>query len=941
MPHMNPLITANYYQFAQNLDPTAPLYYSLDKEEKENITIQPTCYSIEQNQELEQKENNNETRISTTSYTGKNGNFLRITNVASFVPETDAALVLGWQDYRLAQRLGITQQIDQTLTAKTIGLIGDYRFKVLKDQEQYIFRTDLFHQKEMICQHACDQLEALQKIECAFGRNYTEVKAAIKNYKNALQHLHDMSGKKIAEQAPNRIITRNYLALGDDIHALDKLEQEITRLEENNPDAPYHPIYGLELTKFPLEQFVRSQTNQIIDRAKFKNELITIANGDSLFRGVLEEQLGKAEKLCTRFHFHQNKLIKPEHQGDYSHRPAKKITLLSSHATGNSREHLRKFLLVSSYILHYDEKHDPFNESDKQFAIKKTRGWTRLFRKEKTDRRIFRTYDKLRQLAAKANISRLKIAAEDMWNLGDLIYRGVSKAIRGVLSTFGHEFYKIGADFIVTTPPAPDPLTEHLVQSEVAQSKNQKLQLNDNEFRFIIDENWQTWPERKKIVYIIETIVKAQQKTNIELTEPQKKFLAMLRSESLSAPLAMPPYQLNQTDPDDFLSSIVGGIEAFYSVFDEIYETNPCIALYCSLLYGLAGLAAIHPALITSLFEKIHLGALAKPFIAWNKGTAEMMTNGTISNFISAGFTAWQELLFASNALATADDSSASELCKYLSHHFPKVIGATLAAYGLGYLITKDQLADIPGIGDLGRYIKEDAGKQPYIEEFFAGVKLGLITHETFQSKPENQSIAATIISFLLQCALFPVRLFVTSPINLFLSLFNPARLHNVVQPWKDLYHATKSVLLRIVDAGLRVLNLAGRAMKCPIKTAAEWLMNTLTILSKLIIRPFVNPENNKMAAGIITFKINLFDLCGKITRGIKDVYRWCRNGIAREINRPVTQQLQPAMHRRRSSSANAFAALNIPPNGDMPDREDLTPDSFRTNETESPRNRN
>jgi hypothetical protein len=942
MPKNDPLNTAEYYQFVQSPEPNAEFTYSVDEEVKR--TVEPISFGrVEKNNPI-QYIVDPEDRISIFHFDSKTGDksFIRIINVNDFIPKSDVALTLTAEDYRLLQQLGITQHTDQTLTAKTIGILGDYRLRVLKDQEQYGLRTTLFHEKETICQHAFARLYALQEIECAFGRDFKDVKKAISNYKEKLNSIEgelnalaQSEYSDIAEMITNslskalplvqlrnklkettefdkKLFLRRYIDLAEDMEKAEKLQDEINRLEEINPHASFHPIHGLDATKFPIEQFVRSTTNKIIDDAKLANELVTIANGDSLFRGVFEKHLGKAEIHCVNFTFNQNKLIEPEHGGNFSKQ--KKVVVLSSETVGHGREGVRKFLFAASYILHKDDdkRSDPFLAEDKNFSVSKTRGWTRLFRRERLGREIFNTYNQLRNMTAKASISRLRGAFEDIGDIGDLLTRGLSKAARGILSAFGREFYKVGTDFVVQPSTQQQTQEYHANVDDLLASRSwtaeDKISLSDTEFKLVMDDNYKRWSEKEKINYIFKTLVKGLEKTE-PLTKGQRKVVEMFRAKDngSSVPLALPPSSLSDTNPKGSLSSLMGGLETFYRMFDELYEVNPSTTLYCSLLYGMAGLAVVNPKLTLALFEKIKLKAIAQPFITWNTATANAMTRGDLSNFISAGFTAWQQLFLVSQTLSESTDSITGDMCRMLCHHLPKVIGAAAAAYGLGYAVTTDLVAKIPGIGDLGQMIKEDAGNQPYIEEFFAGVKLGTLAYEALESKPTEQSALASLISLALKIALFPVRLFVTSPINLLLAIHNPAHLRNAAAPWIELAFTVKSAVLSTSDAVLRGLNITGQATKRMFKTVTEWFANTLTIVIKLAARPFVNPKNNSAAAWIITAKTRLLAFFGKPTRGLKDTYRYLRNGIARE--------LCP----ERSSSAAVIAGLQIDPKSVQP----------------------
>lgn len=917
MPHIDPLISSNFYNFVQARDIKTSFECPINREGK-TVEVKPVIYLAKtNNQENEEAKIPNE-RVTAFCYQGnENKSLLRIVNVADFIPRTDAALTIESKNYHLLQKLGITQNIDQTLTAKIIGLIGDYRFRVLKDHEQYLLRTTLFPHKELICQNAFERLEALQIVERSFGREDDKVIKAMDDYVAKLDELlksktdfaktKGRDWKNILNQDPSEIqkiinnsndqqkklFLRHCLALLADREEVQNLRNEIAKAAVENASNPPHPIYGTEATKFPIEKFVRLISNRIVDDAKIENELCTIANGKSTFRGVLENSLGRAERLCNNFTFNQTRLIEPEHQGIYN---SPEVTVLASHSVGSSREELRKFLLASGYFLNRKDNDpnnidtDCFNPAG-IFLTQSSRGWTRLTLSEQTDRTVFKTYNNLRQLAAKANVSRLKTAAEDVWKIGDVIKDAFSKAARGIMSAFGREFYKLAEDYMQVNPSANQRENTSSHSSDVTESANELLK----------KENWENlWTQARKNKHGLDNWVRNLNIQDNEFTPAQIQFIQMLRRRVDSAPLALPPTHLGNTDPDDFLSSAVKGIEAFYYVFDEIYEINPCIAIYASLLYAIGGIAAVNPTLATTILKKINLDALAAPIISWNTATANAMSSGGVSSFVSAGFTAWQEFYLASGAIIQGGDSTAAEACHFMNHHFLKVLGLVAGAYGLGYFITTDIASHIPVINVLGAALKKDVGDCPYIEEFFAGVKLGALFYESLQSKPGGQSVAANMVSFALKCALYPVRLF-SSLINFCLGHWT-----NAAKPWKELFSDIGSGTLRVIDASLRILNLAGQMCKRLIKTVTEWVGNTLTIVFKWLLYPIVKPENNKLTEGLILAKTFLLSFFGKATFFIKNIYRNSRNEIARELRPSLTPVSTPSSHREVYASLNA-----------------------------------
>lgn len=873
----NPLNTAEYHSYIQKRDHSATFNDSPH-----------TIYPFSSITQTTQKETSAHEKIETFSVleNDKHGqNFLRVTNVNGLFPLTDAVLVMTPENYTKLQQLGITQHNDQAFTAKVLGAIGEPRFRVLKDQEQYDLRTTLFAEEEKICQHAFSRFYALQIIERAFGKDWDEVISAIENYIVEIAKKLDPLDRQTLQD--NSIESRYYLELKQDQEKANNLLRHFKDLKAETPSTTSQSAYGFDPSKFPIEKFVRSVANKIVDDTKFENELLTIANGNNLFRGTLEVGLGKAEKICTNYHFNQNQLITPEHQGDYS--ALSYVSVSSLKTVGDSREGLRKFLLASSYIL---SNQDVFNEPNEHFGTPtQTRGWTRLFRKERANRDIIKGYYHLRKLAAKANLSRLKSIADDIWDLSHLIGHALVKAAGGILSTFGHEFYKIYTDLTLQKP----------IQQPVKK-------ITDAEFKIIIDENWERWSIKEKINYTINTFVKALDKKNITLTEEQKQFLEQLRNPNANvAPLAIPPSLLTDTDPDDFLSSGIGGLEAFFNVFDELHEINPCIAVYCLTLYALAGIAVTSPAVAMTIFEKLRLSALSNGFITWHTATAQAMTNGMASNVVSAGFTAWQELFVALNGLSAAGDSIAGDIAKFINHHLPKALAAIAVGYGIGHLIT--DVVKIPG---LSQTLKEDEGKIPFFEKFFAGLKLGTIGYEGFQSRPETQSAFANLVSFILKCVIYPIRLLVISPINFILSIFNPKRLENAIKPWIEFGYSVKSAGLRGTDAFLRLLNLTGRFIKLMVKTAVEWFANTLAILTKLAgILVFIPAKENKISKGIIEFKTRLFEGAGSAARKIKDAYRFCRNELAKEIGREEDYVVE--------TTASLFKRLNISGDAALP----------------------
>lgn len=969
MPHVNTLITSEYYQYIQNMDFTVPLVSPIDNRNG-TVKITPTIYSLDdKSTHGAVPATDKTTRISTAVYKSNNA-FLRITNKADFIPKSDVALCIPTEHYHYAQEFGMTLNTDQALTAKLIGHIGNYRFRVLKDQEQYLQRTNLFHVKEEICQYAFARLNALKIVESTFGLPKEKVIEALNKYKLRIHELlaqvaseafsksaHDVTPKdstttwqKIYDTLNHSACTpsqlqillnncrdpnqkralRHCLSLYGDIQKAGELMNEVSELPD---DLPSHPVYGVDETKFPVEKMVRAIAEDVITEATTSNDLATLVDSNSLFTGVLKEHLGKAAVQCTNYTFNQQKLIEPEHQGQYT--IGDHITLSSTHTVGEGREDTRRFLLFSSYMLHLvNSDDDPMYDEDPRFTVTTTRGWARLFRTER-GRGIFHTYEHLRNLTAKASISRFRTAFEDLRDLGDVLTEGVSKAIRGITSAFGHEFYQLYDDAVLQQPEAstdtqskkvyPDG-TEHDVEmatlgdnysimtdapdspvfregplqlNTTAAPTDEKSvakhgsELSEMEFNLVIDENWHRWTQKRKLQYIVDTVVKKHNAKDFPLSEQQKRNLDMLRNTINvlieSAPLALPPSELGHTDPDDLLSSIVGGVETFYTVFDEIYEINPGISLCCSLLYIISGLAATNPDLAAAIMAKINLNALTQPLIYLSTETAHVMTQGQMSNFISAGFTAWQEFFLVSKALSQAGDSIAGDLCRYVNHHLPKMIGGVLAAAALGKFVTSDYAAKIPGINQLGSYIREDAGSLPVIEEFFAGVKLGTIAYEALQSKPQGQSLASNSVSFLLKVALFIPRI-VISAYNFIRACFdkNPTtsslRMQKAARPWVEIGQGIKSGFLRISDASLRILNIGGAAFKRVCKTITSTVLNLATILTKIITRPFLHKESNWVAGALVNFKYGVFAACNKPATWLKNAYRWCRNGIARAL---------------------------------------------------------
>ena len=164
MANINPLLTTEYRKFVTNLNSEALFSFYKKKDDQETLTmVTPSLVKLTQaitpvNDSQPTEEGAKDKYVRVTVFQGDTpvptnenkptGDFLRIIDITTIFPKTEAALVTTAQGYKKLQRLGLTKNNDPALTAQIIGTLGDYRFRVLKDQLQYGLRTDKFHEKE-------------------------------------------------------------------------------------------------------------------------------------------------------------------------------------------------------------------------------------------------------------------------------------------------------------------------------------------------------------------------------------------------------------------------------------------------------------------------------------------------------------------------------------------------------------------------------------------------------------------------------------------------------------------------------------------------------------------------------------------------------------------------------------------------------------------------
>ena len=412
--------------------------------------------------------------------------FLRIINTKTFFPNTDATLTITPAEYKAAQRLGLTKNIDQALTAKLIGALGGFRYESRRDAVLYGIYDDMYLEEEAICQTFFERAEALQALERAHGGSKQELQKGLEEYIEWLENKIGQSGLG-KEMNPGTHQELLYSSYQRDLAHARKL---LNKLENTPPPAlrATSPRKGGrdtgDVLKNQLEEFLHERLNENLRHARETDELITVGSRINPFRGRLTTALVSADQMLTEHRFDQDRRAQKTHQGDYSDKrnenladgQVERITLTSFHAQlGSQKASMERFTLTAALILGEPAPEDPMTYKPNR-ATWSSPGWARIIiiskqslQKMGSRARKFwnetvirkkpqktplpenpNIQQKYEAYISKAEGAKLNFISVGLQDLGNLIYdsiKALGVSFASIFSSFFEAMLKLGMDF--------------------------------------------------------------------------------------------------------------------------------------------------------------------------------------------------------------------------------------------------------------------------------------------------------------------------------------------------------------------------------------------------------------------------------------------------------------------------------------------------------------
>ncbi len=850
-------------------------------------------------------------------------NFIRITNKKSFIPDSDISVCIKAKQYPKLQELGLTH--DDALSAKLIQCVGEYRLAVLMDQELYDMRTTSFDIKQKICSHFFKQVRLLQTLEISHGKDWSRVSDALDQYEAQLRTEQSALVGKLAHSKPKEhlwIVQANIDLIARHLKNIQKYQQRYQTFQHQG-------VLDSNRTTDFVEGLFYDCANDIVDTSLYCNELITAAGGGKtatafaflqplfnlfslkFFRGRLHNKLCTAKKVLARELFDQSKLILPEHQGNYfkKDKPLTEqiITLSSTDMHKRSRGEQQKFIFGISYLLNqiteeyvienYNPsktkqkvlarpEYDAFNPQAK-FDIVHSAGWSRILRRKvnREQNKVGRLYHNIVARVDRARLNLWKITLADLSDLIASAWSAITRTGRAGYYALHLALRRLVKDLLAPSieNELQPTLSKHGYRNTTMQSPV-TVYVSDTEVKRLYEVYTHQMSEYEKTRYSLGTAGNHTFKRYaITDKEQEVALLCQLRrlNPATDAPFATPKYRLTPYHPNDVFSSIASGIEGFFYLFDDVFEKNPCICLVASLLYVAGGIAAIKPEYIQSLGAKLNLTQFTDFFVKWNIATAKAMSRSEFSNFVSAGFSMWQETLLTLQTLAQGGDSLAGECAEYFKEHFPRVLGIFGGAYAVGYSIS--HLIKVPGVS---AWLASDKGNIEQIEEFFTGLKLGAIGYETLESEFGRNSIVGAFIAGFLALIILPFRCLLSIPNAGFTYLYNKIA-HNprdwwyIQRPWKEASNQLNIGGLILFDFTARMAAVVSVVLRAICRVLFEFIFSLLITSIKIIF--LTTPPGHYLTSTLLQFKFFCHRLTHQFISGpLKQQYRVFRNAIAR-----------------------------------------------------------
>jgi len=245
----------------------------------------------------------------------------------------------------------------------------------------------------------------------------------------------------------------------------------------------------------------------------------------------------------------------------------------------------------------------------------------------------------------------------------------------------------------------------------------------------------------------------AARRAKIESSDAQERFQSEEKKPAsygatASAPatpapyLFQQPYALSPYHAQGLVPAISSGLTSFYRFFDRnLFSKHSFTTGVFFGAYLLAGLAAWNPVLLHK--HIIGHGPTAMNFTYFCQTIGNAFANGAFSSGIAVGFTFAKVSSGVLEVILHGTSSWLAKAVKLFAHDSGKYIAMIVLAAGFGY-ITAEKLA----IPFLSQHLKDDAGTEPLLAYFFAGLKLLVVLGESLVAKDKEKTAHIPVKTF-------------------------------------------------------------------------------------------------------------------------------------------------------------------------------------------------
>ncbi len=227
-----------------------------------------------------------------------------------------------------------------------------------------------------------------------------------------------------------------------------------------------------------------------------------------------------------------------------------------------------------------------------------------------------------------------------------------------------------------------------------------------------------------------------------KLQSKDKKPVSYGATASAPAPyLFQQPYALRPYHAQGLVPAISSGLTSFYRFFDRnLFSKHSLITGVFFGAYLLAGLTLWNPVLLKHI---IGHGPTAMSFTYFCQTIGNAFANGAFSAGIAVGFTFAKVSSGVLEVILHGTSSWLAKAVKLFAHDPGKYMAMIFMAAGFGYIV-----AEKLSIPFLSQHLKDDAGTEPFLAYFFAGLKLLVVLGESLVAKDKEKTAHIPVKSF-------------------------------------------------------------------------------------------------------------------------------------------------------------------------------------------------